>query len=322
MFQLDSPDNICMKQRKSFDVLGLGAVAVDDFIYVGRYPRLDSKAPVLDRKRNCGGLAATALIAAARLGARCAYAGVLGRDELSAFVLGCLEAEGIDVSHVKQTFSAGPVYSNIVVDQQRGTRNIFHDERKAVGPGLHVSGQVISSCRVLLVDNIGVPGMIRAARLARRGGIPVVADFEEESHPRFGELLRLSDHLIISERFAATLTGKRDPRQAVRMLAGGGHEVTIVTCGAKGCWVLPRGGEAPKHQPAFRVKALDTTGCGDIFHGAYAFGLARGWPLRQRLLVASAAAGLKASNNGGRAAIPSLRIVRRFLKDELASQTG
>src|SRR5438105_12565656 len=132
-----------MQQRKSFDVLGLGAVAVDDFIYVERYPPPDSKARVLGRKRNCGGLAATALITAARLGARCAYAGVLGQDELSAFAFKCLGAEGVELSHLKRISSAGPVYSNVVVDQQSGTRNIFHDERRAVGPGMHVPANLI-----------------------------------------------------------------------------------------------------------------------------------------------------------------------------------
>jgi len=309
-----------MERKKTFDVLGLGAVAVDDFIFVERYPPPDSKARVLSRTRTCGGLAATALIAAARLGGRCAYAGVLGHDSLSTFVLGRLKADGIDVSHVRRSSSAGPVYSNIVVARKGGTRNIFHDETYAVGPGLTPSGPLISSCRVLLVDNIGVPGMIQAARVARREGIPIVADFEEATHPHFQELLLLSDHLILSERFAATLTGKRDPKQSARSLAKAGHEVIVVTCGDRGCWFLARGLKVPTHQPAFPVKAVDTTGCGDIFHGAYAFGLARGWPLSERIRLASAAAALKATHDPGRTAIPSLRVVRRFLKDELANQ--
>jgi sugar/nucleoside kinase (ribokinase family) len=307
-----------MKHKRSFDVLGLGAVAVDDFIFVENYPPPDSKARVRGRQRSCGGLAATALIMAARLGGRCAYAGVLGRDALSAFVLGYLKNEGIDVSHVKRAPTAGPVYSNIVVAQKGGTRNIFHDERQAVGPDMRVPAALIYSCRVLLVDNIGVPGMVRAAQLARRRCIPVVADFEDDTNPRFRELLLLSNHLIISERFAAVLTGKRDPKKAIRALANRNHEVIIITSGAKGCWSLARGTDVPRHSPAFKVKAVDTTGCGDIFHGAYAFGLARDWPLNERILVASAAAALKARADANNAAIPSLNIVRRFLKNELS----
>src|SRR5206468_4095602 len=72
---------------KRIDILGLGAVAVDDFIYLEAYPAPDAKARVLRRERNCGGLTAIALVAAARLGARCAYAGVLGRDESSGFAV-------------------------------------------------------------------------------------------------------------------------------------------------------------------------------------------------------------------------------------------
>src|SRR6266853_1907463 len=114
-----------MALAKRFDVLGLGAVAVDDLLYVESYPSPDAKARVIRSERQCGGLTATALVAAARLGARCAYAGVLGEDELSNFVLGCLEQEGIDVGSVRRSRSAQPVHSHIVVDQRRGTRNIF-----------------------------------------------------------------------------------------------------------------------------------------------------------------------------------------------------
>src|SRR6516162_7066370 len=121
-----------MPANKTIDVLGLGAVAVDDFIYVDAYPPPDAKARVIRRERHCGGLAATALVAAARLGARCAYAGVLGHDQLSGFALNSLEREGIDTSRVELTCSARPVYSNIVVDERRGTRNVFFDLQNVV----------------------------------------------------------------------------------------------------------------------------------------------------------------------------------------------
>ena len=135
-------------------------------------------------------------MAVARLGGRCAYAGVMGNDELSDFALAHLEHEGIDVSHVERKPSAAPVYSNIVVDQRRGSRNIFFDLSRAVGASLQTPAAFIQACRVLFIDHIGVPGMIRAARLARRAGIPVVADFETDADPRFQELaMALADHV-------------------------------------------------------------------------------------------------------------------------------
>ena len=308
-----------MPAVKKFDVLGLGGVAVDDFIYVEAYPAPDTKVQVIGRQRTCGGLTAIALVAAARLGGRCAYAGVLGHDELSRFALGCLKEEKIDVSWVRQRSSARPIHSNIIVDKRRGTRTIFFDVERVAGAGVDVPAALIPSCRVLFIDNLGVRGMIRAARLARQAGIPVVADFESDRDKRFPELLSLADHLIVSRGFALTLTGCLAPQKAVHALARSSREVTVVTCGEEGCWYLARGWKVPKHQRAFRVKAVDTTGCGDVFHGAYAFALARNLSLEERLRLAAAAAALKASRGGGLAGIPYLRSVQRFLKHELNS---
>jgi sulfofructose kinase len=295
-----------------YDILGLGGVAVDDFIYVDAYPPPDAKARVVRRERHCGGLTATALVAAARLGARCAYAGVLGKDELSQFAAGCLEREGIDVSRLRRVATARPIYSNIVVDRQHNTRNIFFDLDHVEGAGRGVASAVVAGCRVLFVDNLGVGGMVRAARVARKAGIPVVGDFENDRDPQFAELLGLTDHLILSRDFAQVLTGKASAEKAVRELACAGRQVAVVTQGSEGCWYMVPGWPAPKHQPAFAVKVVDTTGCGDVFHGAYAFGLARGQALDERIRFAAATAALKAAATGGQGA-PSLAAVRKLV---------
>src|SRR5436305_8354002 len=116
-----------------FDVLGLGAVAVDELIYVDNYPAPDEKAHVLRTERQCGGLTATALVAASRFGAKCAYAGVLGDDDLSRFAISRLRGEGIILDHLLTRPETRPVHSYIIIDQARGTRNIFADARNAIG---------------------------------------------------------------------------------------------------------------------------------------------------------------------------------------------
>src|SRR5436190_18584562 len=108
-----------------FDILGLGCVAVDDLIYVEAFPPPDAKTAVLRAERQCGGLTATALVAGARLGSKCAYAGVLGTDELSAFAIDRMRHEGIDLSHLLHRAESRPVHSFIVVDETRQTRNVF-----------------------------------------------------------------------------------------------------------------------------------------------------------------------------------------------------
>jgi sugar/nucleoside kinase (ribokinase family) len=148
----------------------------------------------------------------------------------------------------------------------------------------------------------------------------VVADFERAPDPRFPQLMALTDHLIISQQFAYKLTGISSPEKAVLKLGRPDRQVAVVTCGQEGCWYLAQGESAPKHQPAFKVKVVDTTGCGDVFHGAYAFALARQMALEERIRLAAAAAALKATMPGGQAGIPSLSAVRRFLKHELETQ--
>jgi sugar/nucleoside kinase (ribokinase family) len=300
-----------------FDILGLGCVALDDLLYVAAYPPPDTKTPVRRRERQCGGLTATALVAAVRLGCRCAYAGTLGDDDLSDFVLDRLRQEGIDVSFVRRRPGARPIHSLIIVDESRQTRTIFYDVHNVLGAQPDwPDEQLIRSARVLFVDHWGIEGMLRAARLAREADIPVVADFENDQAPGFAELLNLADHLIVSESFAHQLTGDALPRSAAERLWAAGRSAVVVTCGARGCWYLgPNPGDGPTHQKAYAVPVMDTTGCGDVFHGAYAAALAEGHELPKRVRFAAAAAALKATRRGGQAGIPTRSAVHAFLKE-------
>jgi len=298
-----------------FDILGLGSVAVDDLIFVEAFPPPDSKTPVRRTERHCGGLTATALVAAARLGSRCAYAGVLGTDELSGFAVERIRQEGIDLQHLRTQAGAGPIRSFIVVDETRQTRNIFFDASKACGADDQwPDASVIESARVLFVDAFGLKGMIRAARIARAAGIPVVGDFERTGPPELFELLELVDHLIISQSFAQDLARESDPGEASKRLWTKRRKVVVVTCGVEGCWYIAEG-EDQRHQPAFKVDSVDTTGCGDVFHGAYASALACGLDLPARIRFASAAAALKTTRPGGQAGIPTRALVESFLEE-------
>jgi sulfofructose kinase len=303
-----------MIPQPAYDVLGLGCTAVDELLYVAAYPPADCKVQVRQRDKQCGGLTATALVAAARLGARCAFAGVLGDDPDSQFVKACFRREGVSVEHVVHKPEARPIRSTIIVDESRQTRTIFFDLTGSAGADPHLPVEdVIRSSRVLYVDHYGIEGMTRAARVARSAGIPVVADFERHEWPGFDGLLALVDHLIVNRDFAAKLTGTTDPAAATLKLWEPIRRVVVVTCGAEGCWYLGNSSNTPSHQPAFLVQAADTTGCGDVFHGAYAAALARGMDLLERVRFASAAAALKATRIGAQAGSPYLAEVEALL---------
>jgi sulfofructose kinase len=301
-----------------FDILGLGCTAVDDLLYVESYPPADGKVRVCRRERQCGGLTATALVAAARMGARCAYAGSLGDDELTHFVERQLREERITLDYLRRQVGSRPVHSVIVVDEIRHTRTIFFDPHCAGGalPDWPPE-EVICAARVLFVDPYGIEGMLRAARIARAAGIPVVADLEiAGTDGPFAELVALIDHLVVSFDFARAWTGRERPGDAAKALWNDGRQAVVVTCGTEGCWYLGNDDSRnPRHQPAYPVTVVDTTGCGDVFHGAYAAGLAQGLALPDRVRFASAAAALKARGRGGQAGIPTRETVENFLKE-------
>lgn len=302
-----------------WDIIGLGCTSVDDLLYVSEFPKPDEKMAVQSRERQCGGLTGTALVTASRMGARCAYAGLLGRDELSRVVEENFSREGVDVTFAPRDPAARVVYSLVVVAAATGSRNIFFQANGRIGAHETLPGEaVLRSARVLFLDQYGMAGNLRAARVARSAGVAVVADLEDDTDPRFNELLALIDHVIISEPFACKITGAASPQAALDRLWETDHlwdmdrQAVVVTCGAAGTWFSGTD-RVPRHQPAFQVPAVDTTGCGDVFHGAYAAALIQGMPLAQRVAFAAATAALKATKPGGQRGIPNRSEVERFL---------
>ena len=169
---------------------------------------------------------------------------------------------------------------------------------------------------MLLVDHHGLEGTISRSEYARRSGIGVVADLERDPGGPFATLVELVDHLVLSQRFARELGGEADAARAAAGLWHAGRQAVVVTCGADGCWYADAStADRPQHFPAFEVAVVDTTGCGDVFHGEYAAALAQGKGLPQRLAIATAAAALKATRRGGQAGCPKMSEVATFLAD-------
>lgn len=293
-------------------ILGLGSVSVDDLIFAS-YASPNKKTPVHHQERHFGGQTATALVAAARFGAQCTYAGVLGVDEGSLSAIENMRQMGIDTQHIRQSQHAWAVHSLIIVDEENQTRNIYFYSSPLSGAAPDWPPEdVVRSCQVLLVDQHGILGMTRAARIASSNGIPIVSDLET-SPPGSQELFAMVDHMIIPDTFAAVYTGESTPAGSAVALWTPARAAVIVTCGGDGCWFMGKNMTEPKHFPAYRVPVVDTTGCGDVFHGVYAAGLLEGMDLGERIRLASAAAAIKATKRGGQAGCPTRSELKSFL---------
>jgi sugar/nucleoside kinase (ribokinase family) len=237
----------------------------------------------------------------------------LGTDEFSQRVADNFTSEGVDISNAPRLPEARVVHSTIIVGEDSGSRNVFYEADGSIGAHeLLPSPEVIRDAKVLFIDHYGMAGNLRAARLAQSAGVAVVADLEDEAVPLFREVLDLVDHLILSEEFALRISRAANAEKAAKALWQSGRAAVIVTRGSNGCWSVSAGAEAePRRHPAFTVEAADTTGCGDVFHGAYAAALARGDSLEERIRFAAAAAALKATQPS----IPRGADVEQFIRE-------
>jgi sugar/nucleoside kinase (ribokinase family) len=205
----------------------------------------------------------------------------------------------------------------IIVDRRTGQRTLLYDLDGVVQPdGADVTSSDVGACRVLLVDST-MPVVARhAIELAHRSGIPVVADLEDGSAAGVLDLVPEIDHLIVGLAFGAEVTGERLPADIVRALRRPGQAACVVTAGANGCWYMTRATPGRVvHHPAPSVDVVDTNGCGDVFHGAYAATLARDGDVATAIEVATIAASIKATVPGGRRGIPDRATVERHLHD-------
>jgi sugar/nucleoside kinase (ribokinase family) len=298
---------------KYFDIASFGICAVDFLGLVKKYPKPGEKIPMQAFSKQGGGLAGTALTAAARLGAKTAYIGKLGCDEYSRFLLDEFQKDGVDVNHVISEEVAQPPVSFIHVEKGTGERRIArHWEEFDLQPE-ELDRAVIQNSRILFLEHHFVAAGIAAAKWIKEAGGIVVIDAEREV-PGFEEILQLADYIIVSQHFASQQTGSNDPEQSANLLQQKYGGVVVVTAGEMGAFC--RTAENAFYQPAFQVDVVDTTGAGDVFHGAFMAGLIENWPLPKILEFSAAVAAMKCCGLGGRAMIPSRDETMEFLREK------
>lgn len=284
------------------DVFGLGKCSLDYLSRVASYPPPDTKCQASGMVIQGGGPVATALSALARWGLSCAFAGIIGDDPFGTTIRESLDAEAIDTSGLVVRPHSHSQFAFIVVEAGSGRRTIFW--QPPTGAPLssdEVDHDTLRRARVLHTDGYCVEAALAAGMTAGKAGIPVVVDAGTLREGML-DIVRLSTCCIASEGFARSLMQGDDPEGACYRLADLGPQVTAVTLGVHGSVALAEG--TIIRQPAYPVDTVDTTGCGDVFHAGFIYGLLHQWPVRQSLDFASWAAAQVSRTMGGRAGIP------------------
>jgi len=320
-------------------VLVVGSINVDLTVHAERLPAPGETVAGGRLERTGGGKGANQAVAAARAGAAVVLAGAVGDDELGAEALAELRAEGIDVSAVARLGGVATGVALIVVDRAGDNQiavasganhavsaahvcaapgaggAVSRDVRAAPGPDEAASPADVRAapgadeamfsagaraagpgCVLASFELLDDP-VLEAARVARERGCPAIVN-PAPARALAPALSELRPILTPNRREAAELTGASDPEESARALARLTSAPAVVTLGEEGALLAERGGTV--HIPAPRVRAIDTTGAGDVFNGVLAAGLARGDELRAAVTAAVAAAAASVTRAGAR----------------------
>jgi sulfofructose kinase len=298
-----------MSYHPSPQVYGLGQCALDAIGKIEAYPPPDVKCEFSGMVIQGGGPVATALVALSRWGLSCAFSGVLGDDLFGKMTRTSLDEEGVDTTGLLVREGYESQFAFIAAEPETGRRTIFW--RRPTGPPPtpdEIDYERVRGARVVLTDGLFPDAALAACHAAREAGIPVVVDAGSLRDGML-EIAGVSDFFLASENFAQAFLGEDDPRKACEKLAEIGPTVTGVTLGAKGYVAWADGSLIVR--PAYHVNAVDTTGCGDVFHAGFVYGVVQGWEIEKSLDFGAWAASMASLELGGRAGIPTLDRVRK-----------
>lgn len=293
------------------DFIGLGFCSNDYLAVLPEIP-IDHKLQMLEHLVQGGGPAATAAVAAARLGVTASFVGVVGDDDPGKRIIRDFEAEHVATDGIVIRRGSESAIAYCWIEQSTGKRSVAWtrgtlQELQAE----EVDLEAVRNAKVLHIDGHNPRAALSAVKEARKHD--VIVNFDAGTlRDGVPELLPYVTILIASEKFAVQYANDSDMERALLKLGEIGAPVTGLTMGDRGSLILDDG--QIRHCPAFPITPVDTTGAGDVFHAAFAVRYLETQDLMECLRFASAVSALKCLKLGGRAGIPSRNEVDEFLK--------
>lgn len=295
----------------SIDIVGIGYPCLDMVVRIPHLPQSGTAVPIQRYLYQGGGTVSTALVAASSLGASAGIVGLVGDDSAGEFCIRDFQFNKVDVSRLIVDPGSSTAVNICLSESEINQRSFlaYESSFRSLRPE-EIDLEYICGAKWLhlaRMDEISV----MAAEKARANGVKVMldADLFDERTERFSGLI---DALIASEEYYEGRFQSGSLEENCKKICEEGPETAVITLGARGC-AAARGGEFYQ-LPAFRdINVVDTTGAGDVFHGAFLYGLLQQWDLERTARFASAASAIKCTRLGGRTGIPDRRTVERFL---------
>lgn len=295
-------------------IVGIGACVMDTLYNIPTFPKEDTKLRATGSKPAGGGPVATGLVAAQKLGVQTGYIGVLSDDNGGAFLKKDFEKYGVDTSLIKTEVGYRSFTSVIWLALDSTSRTCVFDKGNL--PELSLSDEqkdAIKNAQLLMVDGNELNAAVEAAKFARENGTKVLYDCGG-LYDGVERLLVHTDIMIPSEEFAMGHTGKDNAADAAKALYEKySPEVVVVTQGKRGGIIYD--GKDVVSYPIYPAVVVDSNGSGDVFHGAFAAAVVKGYDYEKCCHFSSAVSGLKCTGVGARESVPDFETVKVYMKE-------
>jgi sulfofructose kinase len=297
----------------AIDIIGIENPVMDFNILLEKMPDAGGFGSLKEYSWQGGGNVGSALVAAARLGAKCGIIGIVGDDPYGQFCIDDFKRHNIDTSHlIKDAGNKTSFCICLAEISTMGRSFIAKGGTKRQPTNKELDKKYISTTKYLHLGPIGQP-QVQAAIWAREMGITVVDD-AGYFNPDTDEHTDLIDVFVGSEHYYKGLFHDNNYEKNCKAIQKRGPKIVVFTLGAKGCIGLNDDGEYFAIPAYEGLSIVDTTGAGDVFHGAFIFGLMQGWDVKKTSQFSSAVSAIKCTRLGGRAAIPDYITVQKFMK--------
>jgi sulfofructose kinase len=290
----------------NIDVLCVGMASYDLLFTVNRPLSEDDKSAASSLTQSGGGPAASASIAVSRLGLKSAFAGYLGTDPFGDYLLKDFNEAGVNIDMLVRDVI--PTSISAVFVTPSGKRSLVNYRAPAPIPARSLDFSKMHA-KVILFDGHEPEISAPLIEMANRWNAKTILD-AGSVHKGTQDLAHRVDYLVASDKFARDFTAKNDLEKALIALAEYAPSV-VITVGERGLYWYHENQSGV--MPAFQVDAVDTTGAGDAFHGAFAACVARSWKWERTLQFSSAAAAISCTQLGGRPGLPTQMVVEDFL---------
>jgi len=296
------------------DVVGIGAALLDILVTVDGYPKEDTKQQSLQTKLQGGGPCATGLVAISKLGVKSGYMGTLGDDMYGDYIRSAFDTYGVSREFARTVPNTQSFHSVVLLNVANASRTCVWNRGTVPIPETDdVDLETLKHAKYLHMDGHQLPCAIFAAQKAKEYGVKVSLD-AGSPYPGIDGLLPLVDVLIPSEEFSLKYTGCATAEEAAAVLQEEFHpETLIITQGSKGGFIWENG-KAVRY-PVFPVKAVDSNGAGDTFHGAFVAARIKGMTVAEAASFASATSALKCTRVGAQEGIPGFEEVLAFMAE-------